>query len=281
MTSNPIFSSKAEIPVFILAGGLGTRISEETSLRPKPMIEIGEIPIILHIMRWYYKFGFSDFVICAGYKSWEIKNFFLNYDQRLNHLIIDHRRDSNLPGAAFGRNLNQEKWRVRIIDTGLETMTGARLARAIDVVSEEDKFDNFALTYGDGLADVNIDQELTFHLEHGKLGTVLGVPPAARFGELDVKPDGHVEGFLEKPESRQGLINGGFFFFKKAFRKYLSPEQACILERTPLERLSTDNQLMMFRHQGFWHAMDTLRDKNHLQSLWDSGKAPWQVETSR
>jgi glucose-1-phosphate cytidylyltransferase len=268
---------KKNIPVFILAGGLGTRISEETHLKPKPMIEIGETPILLHIMRWYYSFGFNDFVICAGYRSWEIKNFFLNYDFRLNHLVIDHRASETLAAGVLGTNLEQEKWRVRVIDTGLETMTGGRLARAIDEVSKEDKFTDFALTYGDGLCDINLDQELSFHEEHGLVGTVLGVPPVARFGELDISADAKVVGFLEKPENRQGLINGGFFFFKKEFRKYLSDSKDCVLERKPLSSLAEDRQLMMYKHTGFWMPMDTLRDKVQLQQLWDSGKAPWSV----
>lgn len=265
------------VPVFILAGGLGTRISEETHLKPKPMIEIGDTPILLHIMRWYYSFGFNDFVICAGYRSWEIKNFFLNYEFRLNHLVIDHRKSSNLPPGVLGTNLEQEKWRVRVIDTGLETMTGGRVARAIDEISKEDSFTDFALTYGDGLSNVDLAQELKFHLSHGKLGTVLGVPPVARWGELDITSDAKVLGFLEKPENRQGLINGGYFFFKREFRKYLKTDVGCILEREPLSGLAEDHELMMYKHNGFWMPMDTLRDKTQLQGLWDSGKAPWLV----
>jgi glucose-1-phosphate cytidylyltransferase len=270
-------NKKKNIPVFILAGGLGTRISEETHLKPKPMIEIGETPILLHIMRWYYSYGFNDFVICAGYRSWEIKNFFLNYEFRLNHLVIDHRSAVNQPPGVLGTNLEQEKWRVRVIDTGLETMTGGRLARAFDEASREASFDDFALTYGDGLCNINLDLELAFHREHGNVGTVLGVPPVARFGELDITPDAKVVGFLEKPENRQGLINGGFFFFKNEFRKYLETKSDCVLERNPLSRLAQDRELMMYKHTGFWMPMDTLRDKIQLQQLWDSGKAPWAV----
>jgi glucose-1-phosphate cytidylyltransferase len=267
------------IPVFILAGGLGTRISEETHLKPKPMIEIGETPILLHLMRWYYSFGFNDFVICGGYRSWEIKNFFLNYEFRLNHLVIDHRGSSNFPPETLGANVEQEKWRVRVIDAGLETMTGARLARAFDEIKAQDKFTDFALSYGDGLSNVDLNKELSFHLAHGRIGTVLGVPPVARFGELDVV-DEHVKGFVEKPEDRQGLINGGFFFFKSSFRDYLNTLQICILEREPLSHLAKNGQLMMFKHTGFWMPMDTLRDKILLQQLWDSGKAPWAVAKS-
>jgi glucose-1-phosphate cytidylyltransferase len=271
----------SKVPVFILAGGLGTRIAEETQIRPKPMIEIGEIPILLHIMRWYYAFGFNDFVICVGYRSWDIKEFFLNYEFRSNHLIIDHRNSHTKPSSSLGKSLEQEKWRVRVIDTGLQTMTGARIARAFDEVHEAEAFDYFALTYGDGLADVDLRKELDFHLDHAKLGTVLGVPPQARFGELDVTSDDRVDGFLEKPEARQSLINGGFFLFKSQFRDYLSPEPDCVLERVPLSKLASDGELMVYVHKGFWQPMDTLRDKNQLQSIWDSGKAPWHPRSAK
>ncbi len=279
MSSQSINTTRAkyDVPVFILAGGMGTRISEETSIKPKPMIEIGEIPILLHLMRWYYSFGFNDFVICAGYRNWEIKEFFLTYEFRRNHLQIDHRVQKNTLPASLGRNLEQENWRVSIVDTGLETMTGARLARAIDETLRFQTFTDFALTYGDGLADVNLNKELEFHFSHGKLGTVVGVPPPARWGELDIAADQRVCGFLEKPESRAGLINGGFFFFRQEFRNYLTTASDCILERDPLGKLAADNQLMVYRHTGFWHPMDTLRDKTYLQGIWEQGKAPWKV----
>jgi len=272
--------NKTNIPVFILAGGMGTRISEETSLRPKPMIEIGEIPILLHLMRWYYSFGFTEFVICAGYRSWEIKEYFLTYEFRRNHLRIDHREATNFLPMTLGKNSEQENWRVDIIDTGVESMTGARLARALDELSRYHSFSNFALTYGDGLSDINLEEELKFHLSHGRIGTVLGVPPAARWGELDISSDMEVEGFLEKPEARAGLINGGFFFFRREFRDFLSAQADCVLERAPLTQLSAARQLMVYKHTGFWHPMDTLRDKYHLQSIWDSGKAPWKSDTT-
>jgi glucose-1-phosphate cytidylyltransferase len=262
------------IPIFILAGGLGTRISEETHLKPKPMIEVGDIPVLVHIMRWYYSFGFNDFVICAGYRAWEIKNYFLSYEFRCNDLMIDHREDAHQPPAAYGKSLTQEKWRVRVIDTGVDCMTGGRVARAFDLVAA-DKFTQFGLTYGDGLCDVDLAAEFESHQSHGKVGTVLAVKPTARFGELDVVHGNQVAGFLEKPESKQGLINGGFFFFQRDFRKYLSPDSSCILERKPLEKLALDSELRLFEHKGFWHPMDTLRDKVYLQELWDAKKAPW------
>ena len=264
-----------DTPVFILAGGLGTRLSEETQLKPKPMVEIGEKPILLHIMKSYYAQGFRDFVICAGYRAWLIKEFFLNYDFHCNHIEIDHREDSRRAPATLGKNTSQEKWRIRVIDTGLNSMTGARIAKAYDIAYAQEPFDQFAVTYGDGLSNADLKAEHAFHNEHKKIGTVLGVKHIARFGELEVSQSNIVQGFLEKPESKQGRINGGFFFFKKEFRNYLSTDDGCILERAPLENLAKDRELAMFQHDGFWHPMDTLRDKNYLNDLWESGKAPW------
>ena len=270
-------ASPKQIPVFILAGGLGTRIAEETHLKPKPMIEIGGLPVLLHLMRWYYSFGFDDFVICAGYRSWEIKKYFLNYEYRVNHIGIDSRTRHDTPAACFGRNLSQEKWRVRVIDTGEECMTGGRIARAYDEISRDTPLEYFAATYGDGLSDVNLKQELDFHLQHGLIGTLLGVPPLSRFGELDVGDDDKVKRFAEKPKSSAALINGGFFFFKKDFRKYLKPDSDCVLEQAPLSKLAADGQLISSKHLGFWHPMDTLRDKIYLESLWTENKAPWRA----
>lgn len=264
----------SQVPVFILAGGLGTRISEESQFRPKPMIEVGGDPILLHIMRSYYRFGFNDFVICAGYRSWEIKQFFLTYGFRKTHIEIDHRKDSNSPPLAFGADGSQENWRVRVIDTGVDCMTGARIARAFDTLKSE-PFENFAVTYGDGVSDIALDQELNTHLDHGSIGTVLGVHPSARFGELTVGANKRVLDFSEKPQSRSDWINGGFFFFQRKFRDYLSPDAECILERAPLNQLAKDGQLSMHQHTGFWQPMDTLRDKVYLESLITEKKAPW------
>ena len=268
----------AKVPVFILAGGLCSRISEETQLKPKPMVEIAEYPILLHLMKYYYQHGFNDFVICAGYKSWSIKEYFLNYQFRCNSIEIDHRKTIHEPAVSFQSNDAQENWRVRVIDTGLNSMTGARIARAFDLVSQVEDFSDFAVTYGDGLSDVDLTKEFNFHETHSRIGTVLGVKPTARFGELEVSTDKVVQGFLEKPESKQAIINGGFFFFKKEFRKYLSTQEECILERIPLEKLSENKELMLYQHSGFWHPMDTLRDRNYLNDLWDSGKAPWAAK---
>lgn len=264
---------KSQVPVFILAGGLGTRLAEETDVRPKPMVEIGEFPILIHIMRWYAHHGFNDFVICAGYKSWAIKQYFLSYEFRSRHLDLDFRGKESTP-KAFGEESAVDKWRVRVIETGGLTMTGGRVARAFDAIAATQKFDQFALTYGDGVSDANLTEEFAFHMKHGKTGTVLGVHPRARFGELDL--DGNtVKHFLEKPQSRQGHINGGFFFFNKDFRKYLSPDESCVLERDPLEKVASDGGLQVFRHEGFWQPMDTLMDKRHLETLWNQKKAPW------
>lgn len=267
-------TSPAQVPVFILAGGLGTRISEESQFRPKPMIEVGGEPILLHIMRSYYHFGFNDFVICAGYRSWEIKQYFLTYGFRKTHIEIDHRENTNTPAHAFGAAGKQENWRVRVIDTGVDCMTGGRIARAFDSLKNE-TFENFAVTYGDGVSDIALDQELDSHLNSGNIGTVLGVHPSARFGELTVSPDKRVLDFSEKPQSRSDWINGGFFFFKRNFRDYLSPDAECILERAPLNRLAKDGKLSMHQHTGFWQPMDTLRDKIYLESLMTEKKAPW------
>jgi len=269
-------SQLSNVPIFILAGGLGTRLSEETDLKPKPMVEIGDTPILVHLMRWYFAHGFNDFVICAGYKSWEIKRYFLHYEHLSNHLEIDHRSNGTNGAKSFGQNLGQENWRVRVIDTGHETMTGARVAKAFDLIHSMQPFENFGLTYGDGLSDANVAQEFSFHSEHKKIGTVLGVRNQARFGELDITNE-KVEGFLEKPESRQGYINGGFFFFKSKFREFLDTNESTILERAPLANLAKAGELMVHKHDGFWAPMDTLRDRNQLQSLWNTGKAPWSI----
>lgn len=266
----------ADVPVFILAGGLGTRLSEETTLKPKPMVEIGGIPILVHIMRHYYRHGFRDFVVCAGYRSWEIKEYFLTYEFRVNNVSIDHRALPNQPAARFGRNDSQERWRVRVIDTGAETGTGGRVARAFDEVLAKDPAAHFALTYGDGLSDVSLSDELRYHLGHGRLATVLGVPPLARFGELEVSGD-RVTAFAEKPYARDSLINGGFFFFRREVRPYLSDASDSALEHTPLVTLARDGELHTFKHFGFWQPMDVLRDKMYLESLWREGRAPWSV----
>lgn len=267
--------STQSVPVLILAGGFGTRISEESQFKPKPMVEIGGIPVLLHIMRHYYAHGFNDFVICGGYKAIEIKKFFMYYQVLQNDLNIDHRASFDEGWKIGGQSPAQEKWRVRVLDTGLHTLTGGRVGRALQVLKKEGHFDHFALTYGDGLSDVNLKKEYTFHLAHGGLGTVLGVKNQARYGELNTTEQGKVLSFLEKPSEKQGFINGGFFFFRSEFEEYLSTDEKLTLEEQPLSRLAQDGQLSVYKHLGFWQAMDTLRDRVALEALCASGKAPW------
>ena len=266
------------IPIFILAGGLGTRISEETQMKAKPMVEIGGIPVLIHLMRYYCSFGFNDFVICGGYRVADIKNYFLNYRYNIHDLEIDTRASMKSSITILSESSMEERWRVRILDTGVPTMTGGRVARALDAIGPLQEFQDFGLTYGDGLCDANLCEEFKFHCEHGATGTVLGVKNFARFGELDVVEGTKVNGFLEKPEFRQGFINGGFFFFKKSFRNDLDTAETLVLERDPLQNLAKRGELRVFKHSGFWYAMDTLRDRNHLQTLWDSRQAPWTVK---
>ena len=265
----------SRVPIFILAGGLGTRLSEETGLRPKPMVEIGGTPILVHIMRWYYAFGFNDFVVCGGYKSWEIKDYFLNYQYRQNDFQIDHRTDVHQAPRYTQSSCGHEEWRVSVMDTGVDTLTGGRLAMALERHGRENDFEDFGVTYGDGLTNADLAKEFAFHREHARTGTMLGVAPLSRFGEIERDDAGVVKAFIEKPEDAVGLINGGYFFFKKKFRDYVAPVKDLPLERAPLEKLCRDAQLVTYEHRGFWQCMDTLRDKQHLQAMWESGQAPW------
>jgi glucose-1-phosphate cytidylyltransferase len=250
--------------VVILAGGLGTRFAEETDLRPKPMIEIGGNPLLLHIMKTYAKYGFRDFVIAGGYKHWVIKEYFRDFTLHNRDLEVQMSDGSHrLIGKA-----PEYDWRVTIIDTGVETPTAGRLLRIKDVLAGS----RFFLTYGDGVADVDIAKLLDFHLKQGRLATVTAVHPPARFGSLELEGD-QVSRFAEKPQTEQGWINGGFFVFEPESLSYMRDD--VMLEREPLERLAADTQLAAFRHEGFWQPMDTLRDKRLLESLWSSGKAPW------
>jgi len=251
----------------ILAGGLGTRLSEETELKPKPMVEIGGKPILWHIMKMYSAYGIHDFIICCGYKGYIIKEYFANYflhqsdvtfDMSHNHMEVHYKR--------------AEPWKVTLIDTGENTMTGGRLRRVSKYVEEED---SFFFTYGDGLSDVNISQTLEFHQNHGKLVTITAAYPPGRFGALDIK-DGMVNSFKEKPKGDGGMINGGLFVLSPKALQYIDNDSS-IWEQYPLNQLAADNQLMAYVHEGFWQPMDTLRDKNHLEALWDSGNAPWKA----
>jgi len=252
----------------ILAGGIGTRITEESVLKPKPMIEIGGKPIIWHIMKLYTKYGVNDFIICLGYKGFVIKEYFANYYLHESDVTFDF---SNRSERLVHAN-TAEPWKVTLVNTGADTMTGGRVRRIKDYVGDE----TFLLTYGDGLADINIASLIAFHKKNKKLATVTAVNPAGRFGLLDMDEKGNVSRFLEKPEGDGNWINGGFFVMEPAIFDYLEDDKT-VLERKPLETLAAQGNLKAYRHKGFWYAMDTVRDKIYLEELWNTGNAPWKV----
>lgn len=251
----------------ILAGGLGTRISEETHLKPKPMVEVGGKPILWHIMKIYSTHGINDFVICCGYKGYIIKEYFANYFLHMSDVTFDMEKN-----AMHVHQRKAEPWRVTLVDTGDETLTGGRLARVADHVRDEEAF---CFTYGDGVADIDISKLVAFHHAHGKQATVTAVQPAGRYGALSM--DGaSVRGFIEKPRGDGGWINGGFFVLSPTCISRIAGDETT-WEAEPLMQLAQAGQLMAFEHAGFWQPMDTLRDKTHLEQLWASGKAPWKV----
>lgn len=249
----------------ILAGGLGTRISEETLVKPKPLVEVGGRPILWHIMKSYAAHGMNEFIICAGYKGHLLKEFFANYALHMSDVTFDLAKSE----MAIHRN-DAEDWRVTIVDTGERTMTGGRLARVIDRIEG----DRFCLTYGDGVSDLDIAATLRFHEAHGGLATITAVYPPRRFGVLDLDGD-RVREFREKPHGEGGFINGGFFVLSPKVGAYLDGDDT-VWEQAPLQRLAADAQLFAYRHEGFFHPIDTLRDKIYLEQLWDSGHAPWK-----
>lgn len=251
----------------ILAGGLGTRIAEESDTKPKPMVEVGGRPLLWHIMKLYAHHGINDFVICLGYKGYVIKEFFFNYYRHMSDMRIDLRT-----GEHQILDSQAENWRITLVDTGAETMTGGRLKRAAKYLDNE----TFCLTYGDGLADVDIGAELAFHKDHGRLATVLAVQPPGRFGVLKLDPEHNVSSFEEKPSDEIGWINGGFFILEPSVIGYIA-DDATSWERDPLMNLARDGQLAAYQHAGFWQPCDTLRDKRELEVLWSQGKAPWHV----
>ncbi|WP_061209377.1 glucose-1-phosphate cytidylyltransferase [Leptospira borgpetersenii] len=250
----------------ILCGGLGTRLSEETTIKPKPMVEIAGKPILWHIMKSYEKFGYKDFILALGYKGEVIKDYFINYHARMSDLSIELKN-----GKISYSNPTAEDWRVTLSDTGPLTMTGGRLLRLKDQLKNSG---TFMLTYGDGLSNIDIESLVKFHKSHGKLATITAVRPPVRFGELSII-DNQVKQFQEKPQAREGWINGGFFVLEPGMIEYIK-DDSVMLERTPLEKLAQDGQLMAYHHDGFWQCMDTIRDKQTLEELWGQGKAPWK-----
>jgi glucose-1-phosphate cytidylyltransferase len=251
----------------ILAGGLGTRISEESHLKPKPMIEIGGKPIIWHIMKIYSTHGINEFVVCCGYKGYQIKEYFANYFLHMSDVTFDM--------VTHDMQVHQRKaepWRVTLVDTGESTMTGGRLKRVGDYLKNED---SFCFTYGDGVANVDITALVTFHRKHGKAATVTAVQPPGRYGALQLEGS-KVKGFAEKPRGDGGLINGGFFVLSPQVLDYIEADETP-WEASPLERLAAEGELMAYEHHGFWQPMDTLREKNLLEELWANGTAPWKT----
>lgn len=248
----------------ILAGGLGTRLAEYTEAVPKPMVTIGGRPMLWHVMNHYARSGYKDFVVALGYKSWVVKEYFVNYRALSGDVRVDLGK-----GEAAALSAPAEDWRVSLIETGESSMTGGRVKRLAPHLRDE----TFFLTYGDGLASVDVDRLLAFHRSHGRLVTVTAVHPAARFGELTMEGD-QVVSFREKPQVHDGWINGGFFVCEPGFLDFITDDSA-VLEGEPLERAAAAGQLMAYRHDGFWQCMDTKRDRDTLEALWQSGKAPW------
>ena len=256
------------IKAVILAGGLGSRISEESVSKPKPMIEIGGKPILWHIMKLYARHGINDFVICCGYKGYVIKEYFANYFLHTSDVTFDMQKNQ-----MEVHTRNAEPWRVTLVDTGEQTMTGGRIRRIASYVAESDAF---CLTYGDGVGNIDITASIDFHRRHGTECTLTAVQPPGRFGALAIDSDNKVIAFQEKPEGDGGWINGGFFVCRPSVISRIAGDRT-IWERDPMEALARDRQMNAFHHNGFWQPMDTLRDKIHLEELWASGKAPWKV----
>ena len=250
----------------ILAGGLGTRLSEETEIRPKPMVEIGGLPIIYHIMKLYSCFGISEFIICLGYKGYVIKEYFSNYFLHMSDVTFDVARNRMEVHQRYA-----EPWRVSLVDTGQDTMTGGRILQVRSFIGDE----TFCMTYGDGVANIDIAALISHHSRSGCLATVTAVSPPGRFGALDIH-SGRVKGFREKPSGDGGRINGGFFVLEPQTIDYIA-DKMTVWEREPLEKLAQQDQLSAYLHDGFWHAMDTLRDKHYLEELWTSDRAPWKI----
>lgn len=254
--------------VVLLAGGFGTRISEESHLKPKPMIEIGDMPILWHIMKEYSHFGYNEFIICAGYKQTVIKEWFANYFVHTSDITFDFAKGNEI----IVHNKHSEPWKVTVVDTGLHTMTGGRLKRVKDYIGEE----TFFMTYGDGVSNVDISATLEFHRKHRKLATITAIQPEGRFGYIDLE-DERVNSFREKSEHDTGWINAGFMVLEPKVLDYVA-DDTIMFEREPMEKIASEGQMVCYKHTGFWQCMDTLRDKEKLEKLWASGNAPWKYE---
>ncbi len=258
--------NQLDMPVVILCGGMGTRLREETEFKPKPMVEVGSRPVLWHIMKMYAHYGFRRFVLCLGYKGSIIKDYFLNYEAMSNDFTVHLGRQNQM---IYQSNHTEQDFDITLVDTGLRTMTGGRVKRIERFVDT----DTFMVTYGDGLADLNLEELVRFHCSHGRLATLTATRPPSRYGLLDLSADNRVARFREKVQA--DWINGGFFVFNRRVFDYLDSE--CILEQQPLEHLAAEGQLMAFRHQGFWIGMDTYREYEILNQMWDTGNAPWKV----
>jgi len=260
--------SEAFMKVVILAGGYGTRLSEETEIKPKPMVEIGGKPILWHIMKIYSHYGFNDFIICCGYKGYIIKDYFHHYYMHQADMTIDLKNNT-----SEYHHSKSEPWRITLVDTGLDTMTGGRIKRIQNYIGNE----TFMLTYGDGVSDVNLKELVNFHKTNKKLATLTAVQPSGKFGAVEIAADCSIQSFKEKPQGDGAWINGGFFVLEPEIFNYITEGDKTIWERAPLENLARDNQLNAFKHSGFWKPMDTLRDKNELNEMWEKHIAPWKV----
>jgi glucose-1-phosphate cytidylyltransferase len=254
--------------VVLLAGGLGTRLSEETVLKPKPMVEIGGMPILWHIMKIYSSYGFNDFVICLGYKGYVIKEYFANYFLHKSDVTIDLKKNS-----IEVHDSKAEPWKITLVDTGNDSMTGGRIKRIQPYVNNEP----FMLTYGDGVGNVDIKSLVEFHKNHGKLCTVTSVQPSGRFGVLNINENDEVHSFLEKPKGDGSWINGGYFVCEPTVFDYIKDGDSTVWEKDPMEKIAYDNQMNAFKHHGFWRPMDTLKDKYDLNEMWVENNAPWKL----
>jgi len=257
------------IQIVILCGGMGTRLREETEFRPKPMVNIGSHPLLWHIMKYYSQFGHKDFILALGYKGEMIKNYFCHYELMNNDVTIELGQPER---TCIHYAHDEAGWKITLADTGEKTLKGARLKK----VERYIRGDMFMMTYGDGIADVDINELLAFHKAHGKMATVTGTNPASRFGELKIDGD-RVEAFREKPRNGNGLINGGFLVFNREIFNYLTTDDSCDLEIGPLEQIAREGQLMVYKHRGFWACMDTLRDMEYLNRIWNAGEARWKI----